>query len=210
MPGEFYNTLGRLTGYAIELGDQVQTTHYGEKVEATAGLEVARNGNIVSIYANALERSITVEYRFRISTHLSVTKKEVEEQASQISTGMSPDRQQIKTSLQHQKLKRISDEDMSIARDKAEEEIQDVKSSISWLTFSEDDPDLWDGFAAVSRLYPYESYFGMEDYNDTIKRVIRDGVPVAQAIYGELEELGEEAVPDMKETNRQQHSRTYQ
>lgn len=210
MPGEFYDTLGTITGYGIELGDQIQTIHYKGDARATAGLEVARNGDKVSIYGNELERSLTVEYRFRISTHLSVTRKEVEEHANQSNTDISPDRQQIKTSLRRQKLKRIADEDISKAMDKAEEEIQGVESSINWLTFSEDDPELWDGFAARSRLYPYESPFGMEDYNGTLKQVIRDGVPVAQSIYQELEELGEEAVPDMNETEERRHDRTFQ
>lgn len=210
MPGEFYDTLGTITGYGIELGDQIQTLHYGEKARATAGLEVTRDGNRVSIYGNELERSLTVEYRFRISTHLSVSREEVEEHANQINAGMTPDRQQIKTSLRRQKLKRIAEEDVSNSRDKAEEKIQGVESSINWLTFSEDDPELWDGFVAIARLYPYEPPFGMENYNDTIKQVIRDGVPVAQAIYQELEELGEEAVPNMNETKRQRHDRTYQ
>jgi hypothetical protein len=209
MPGDFYDTLGTITGYGIELGDQVQTVHYGESARHTAGLEISRNGNRVSIYGNAFERSLTVEYRFRISTHLSVTAEELEEHANQINTG-APDRQQIKTNIRHKKLRQIADEDISRARDEAEEEIQDVKPSINWLTFSEEDPELWDGFAAVAQLYPYESDFGMKEYNTSVKRVIREGVPVAQAIYRELEVLGEEAVPELSDTKNQRHNRTYQ
>jgi hypothetical protein len=138
-----------------------------------------------------------------------VTKKEAEEQANQSNTGMSPDRQQIETSLRRQKRKRIADADISNAMDSAEEKIQDVEPSVDWLTFSEEDPELWDGFSAVSRLYPYEPLFGIEDYNETVKQVIRDGVPVAQAVYQELEELGDEAVPDMNETEKRRHDRTF-
>ncbi|WP_251328269.1 hypothetical protein [Haloplanus pelagicus] len=210
MPGEFYDLLGKITGYGIELGDQISTVHYNEEMPATAGLKISRNNNKVSIYGNPLERSLSVEYRFRISNHLSVTREEVEDQAEQTNTGLPSGRTQIETSLRRQKLQRIADEDISNAVEEGERKIQDVESSINWLTFSEDDPDLWDGFTAVARLYPYQPDFGMEDYNTTVKQVIRDGVPVAQAIYQELEELGEEAIPDVSDSGEQRHDRTYQ
>lgn len=211
MPGELYDWIGELTSYALEFGDEAHTiSHRGKNSkELIAGLKLNRRGSSVNIYGTPYSRFLQVNYPFRISNHLQVTEEEINEHIQQVNTGLETTREDIERSIREQKLKQISDEDITGAIESAKDEIRNVDSTIDWL-YSDDNQNDWDGFRVQTRIYPGTDDFTIRNYDDAVSQVISDGRPVAVAIYDELEELGEEAVPKEQDTERTQPDRMFE
>lgn len=209
MPGEFFDTLGQISGFAIELGDSVRDIQTPVANKIGYGFEIDRNGNIVYVYGAEGERTFLVEYRFRISNHLTVTEEEIQQQANEMK-GVDVDVEQLRSTIRKHKLQNIDESAIDDALDAAKSEAEEVESGIIWQTYSEEESDLWDGFIVQTRLYPYTNEFDIQNYNETVKQIISDGVPVASAIFDVLDVLGEEEAPDLSEAEQSRHDRTYQ
>ena len=209
MPGEFYDTLGEISGYAMELGDSIRDTQLTIGDALVHGLEIERNGNVILIYGTESDRTFRVDYRFRISNHLPVSDEEVQEHADGLG-GIDVDLNQLRATIRKQKLERIDESEREDAFASARTEAEQIKTGIQWLTYDDEGSDLWDGFVIQTRLYPYSSDFGIKQYNETMKQVLGDGVPIASAIFDSLDVLGQEQAPELSEAEQSSHSRTYQ
>ena len=108
MPGEFYDTLGEISGYAMELGDSIRDTQLTIGNALVHGLEIDRNGNVILIYGTESDRTFRVDYRFRISNHLPVSDEEVQEHADGLG-GIDVDLNQLQATIRKQKLERIDE-----------------------------------------------------------------------------------------------------
>jgi hypothetical protein len=102
MPGELYDTLGEISGYAMELGDSIRNTQLTIGNEEAYGLEIERNGNVILIYGMEGERTFSADYRFRISHNLPVSDEEVQKHADELG-GINVDRNQLRATIQKQK-----------------------------------------------------------------------------------------------------------
>ena len=209
MPGEFYDTLGEISGYAMELGDSIRDTQLTIGDALVHGLEIERNGNVILIYGTESDRTFRVDYRFRISNHLPVSDEEVQEHADGLG-GIDVDLNQLRATIRKQKLERIDESEREDAFASARTEAEQIKTGIQWLTYDDEGSDLWDGFVIQTRLYPYSSDFGIKRYNETMKQVVGDGVPIASVIFDSLDVLGQEQAPELSEAEQGSHSRTYQ
>jgi hypothetical protein len=209
MPGEFFDALGKISGYAVELGDSIRDTQTPLANNIAYGFEIERNGNIVHIYGTKSERTFLVEYRFRISNHLPVTEDEVQQQADEIE-GVDVDVEQLRARIRKHKLQNIEGSAIDDALEAAKSEAEDIETGIVWQHYSEEESDLWDGFTVRTRLYPYTSSFDIQNYDETVKVIISDGVSVASSIFNSLDMLGEEGAPDLSEAKQSRHDRTYQ
>lgn len=209
MPGEFYDTLGEISGYAIELGDSLQDIQLAWRSKTAYGFRIERNGNPILIYGAEGERTFPVEYNFRISSHLPVSEKEIQQHTDELGE-VNVDIKQLWTTIRKQKLKNIDQEAIKKTHESAKSEAEQIKTEIQWLPHSDEESDLWDGFAVSTRLYPYTSDFGIQQYNQTVKQVISDGISVASTIFDSLDVLGKEQAPELIEAEQNRHNRTYQ
>jgi len=203
MGNEIYDWIGQMTSHALQLGDEARPLRYrdAKRHDLILSLRIERNGNIVQITGSRLEDSLLVEYTFRISDLLDVTEREIQEHADSMNTTVKGAREDIEETIRAQKLNQIGEDRLQEAFDSAEDQLREIDSSINWLHFSEDNP-MWDGFAVQDRIYPDESGVSLEAYNETVKQVVHDGRPIAQAVYNALDELGEEAVPAESESEQ--------
>jgi PAS domain-containing protein len=203
MGNNIYDWVGDLTAHALQMGDTVRPfqTRHGEMNDRIAGVRIDRSGNAVVITGSHLEDSLLVEYKFRVSDLLDVSQEEINQHADSVTTGVEGARDDIEETIRAQKLRRIGEERLQDALDNAEDRLREIDSSIQWLEFSEDQP-LWDGFAVQDRIYPGSDAVTLQEYNETLKQVINDGHPIAAAVYSELDELGEDAVPTESESDR--------
>lgn len=185
MAGEFYDALGTVTGYALELGDDVRTFQYEVDGTELSGLRIDRNDNRVRVTGFRGDRSFLVEYLFRVSDHLDGADREAS-------------------------LEALDEETLDRAHEAAAEAARDADASVRRLTAG--DGDRWDGYAVQDRLYPLDDGFGLRDYNETVKDVVRAGVPIARAAAEELEEVSAAAVPEATESeeNPQRVDRMYE
>lgn len=203
MGNEVYDWVGQMTSHALQLGDDAHPIRYQDEKtnNLIVGLRINRGGNGVLITGSQLEDSLLVEYKFRISGLLDVSDEEIREHGNSVTTDIEGAREDIEESIRAQKLRQIGEDRLQAALDNAEEKLREIDSSIEWLNFSEEQP-IWDGFAVQDRIYPDESGVSLEAYNETVKRVVQDGHPIALAVYNSLDELGEEAVPTESEPER--------
>jgi hypothetical protein len=209
MPGEFYDTLGEISGYAMELGDSIRNTQLPIDNALVHGLEIDRNGNVILIYGTESDRTFRVDYRFRITNHLPVSDEEVQEHGDVLGE-IDVDLNQLRATIRKQKLERIDESEREDAFASAKAEAEQIETGIQWLTYDDEGSDLWDGFVIQTRLYPYCSDFGIKQYNETMKQVVGDGVPIASTIFESLDVLGQEQAPELSEAEQSSHSRTYQ
>ncbi|MFC7167412.1 hypothetical protein [Halospeciosus flavus] len=173
MAGEFYDALGTVTGYALELGDDVRTFQYDVEGTEVAGLRVDRNDNRVRLTGFRGDRSFLVEYVFRVSDHLDGGVEALDE------------------------------ETLDRAHEAAAEAVHDTDASIRRLTAGDGEGQRWDGYAVQDRLYPFDAGFGLREYNETVKGVVRAGVPVARAAAEELDAVSEDVVPGTAESEEE-------
>lgn len=209
MTGELYDTLGEISGYAMELGDSIRNTQLTIGNVEAYGLEIERNGNVIFIYGVESERIFSVEYSFRISNHLPVSDEEVQKHADELG-GMNVDRNELRATIRKQKLKKVDEDEREGAFESAKREAERIETEIQWLTHDDEEIDPWDGFVVQTQLYPYTSDFGIRDYNETTKQVVSDGVLIASTIFDSLDALGQEQAPELSEAEQSSHSRTYQ
>jgi hypothetical protein len=209
MPGEFYDTLGEISSCAIELGDSLRDIQLALGSKTAYGFRIERNGNAILIYGTEGERTFPVEYNFRISNHLPVSDKEIQQHTDELG-GVDVDIKQLRTTIRKQKLKKIDQEAIEDALESAKSEAEQIETEIQWLPHSDEESDLWDGFIVKTRLYPYTSDFGIQHYNETVKQVIGDGIPVASTIFDSLDVLGKEQAPELSEAEQSRYNRTYQ
>jgi len=209
MPGEFYDTLGEISGYAMELGDSIRDTQFTIGNALVHGLEIDRNGNVILVYGTESDRTFRVDYRFRITNHLPVSDEEVQEHADGVG-GIDVDLNQLRARISKQKLERIDESEKENAFESAKAEAEQIETGIQWLTYDDEGSDLWDGFVIQTRLYPYSSDFGIKRYDETMKQVVGDGVPIASSIFESLDVLGQEQAPELGEAEQSTHNRTYQ
>jgi hypothetical protein len=213
MESEFARKIGEITGYAIELGDSVTTleAESGEHapqsgVGRTVGLRIDRRESTVTVVGSPGDAVFDVRYTFRISANLPVDDEEIREHTGAIQADVGRD--EVVRTLRKQKLERIDDGDVQAATEAVQQELRSAESSVSNVYFSEA-RDLWDGFVATTRLYPFDDRFGLREYDEAVVRVIDDGRPIAAGIYGELDELGPDAAPTDPRSDVR-HDRTYQ
>lgn len=208
MPGETFDKLGEVSGYALELGDSVKSIQLTLSNEPAYGFQIERNRSLVYVYGVRGERTFTVEYQFRISNQLPVTEDEMRRYADD-STAVDLEQEQLENAIKKQKLEKIEEEAVEDAVESALSETAQTKTAAEPLYFN-NGSDLLDGFIMKSRLYPFSSNFGIKDYNDTVRQIISDGVPAAREVYNSLDELGEDQAPELNETEQRRPDRTYQ
>jgi hypothetical protein len=213
MTQELSKWLGEVTGYAIELGDKVQTI-CGDGYVA---LRIDRRGSVARIVGQESIRRLTVSYTFRISNHIEVTNEEIDNQINNMEE-IEPDsatdelRNDVTESLLKNKLQNIPDEEIESARESLKEQSEEITlesdSTIRLLQFAENS-DLWDGFEIQTFLYPTDERYGLREYDQAVQQVISHGATIGSDIYNTIEAISSDTVPKVA-IDETHHDRAFQ
>jgi cell division protein FtsB len=181
MDQDLPNSLGEITAYAIELGDDIESVYR----ENWIGLSINRSIPI-SVKPNSSINRLEFSFSFRISRSIDVPDDKIQKQIENIPG--DPQEWEIKQDLQERKYENIKQEQIK----KLESEINDLETPANTIIkeiYADERGESYDGFVSFQFVYPQSEEFGLKKYDQVIMQIERAAIPVLESIYDEIDEL---------------------